>query len=85
MYIKSQDERSLTNTDLIIGFTIEHNTASNKWVIKAYSQIGKIFLGSYQNKKTAEVVFARLSLAVTGTNGRIFWLTPDVEGFDEEK
>ena len=81
MYIKSQTKTTLVNTDHVAAFTVLRSVGSEiTWDVWAYTQSIKIILGTYKIEETARIVLEKLSLAVTDTTCRIFFVPPD---FDE--
>ena len=78
MYIKSQTKTTLVNADHVAAFTVSRSVGRGiTWDVWAYTQGIKIVLGTYKSEETARIVLEKLSLAVTGTNCRIFFVPPD--------
>ena len=81
MYIKSQTKTTLVNTDHVAAFAVLRSVGREiTWDVWAYTEDLKINLGTYKIEETARIVLERLSLAVTSTTCRIFFVPPD---FDE--
>ena len=78
MYIKSQKKTTLVNTDHVAAFTVLRSIGREiTWDVWAYTPGIKITLGTYKSEETARVVLEELSLAVTGTTCRIFFMPPE--------